>query len=66
MGIVLDKLDRAILDRIQNSDCVLLVDLKDEFQEPYHKLHYRLKTLADNGYIKLYRGRNSIKCAPLA
>lgn len=66
MGIVLDKLDRELLDRIKNSDCVLLADIRDEFQqEPYHKLRYRVRTLAANGYIKLYRGRNSVKCAPV-
>lgn len=65
MGIILDKLDRELLDRIKSSDCVLLADIKDEFQQvPYHRLHYRIQTLAANGYIKLYRGRNSVKCAP--
>jgi hypothetical protein len=66
MGIVLDKLDKELLNRIKSSDCVLLADIKDEFkQEPYHKLRYRVETLAENGYIRLYKGRNSVKCAPL-
>jgi ribosomal protein S3AE len=57
MRIVLDKLDRQLLERISDIDCVLLADIKDEFQqEPYHKLYYRIRTLADNNYIRLYRG----------
>jgi len=64
--IKLDKLDKALLDRINRSDCVLLSDIKDEFGEiPYGRLYYRIRTLADNNFIKLYSSRNSVKCAPL-
>ena len=64
--IILDRLDRLLLDRINRSDCVLLADINEEFpQESYHKLRYRVETLAANGYIKLYKGRNSVKCVPL-
>lgn len=63
--IILDRLDRQLLDRINRSDCVLLTEIRDEFsQEPYQKLWYRVETLAAHGYIKLYKGRNSVKCAP--
>lgn len=63
MSIVLDRLDRLLLDRINSSDCVPLADLNAEFEIPYHTLRYRIETLAENGYIKLYKGRNSVKCA---
>lgn len=66
MNIVLDRLDRQLLNRINRSDCVRLADIKREFsQEPYHKLRYRVETLAAQKYIRLYKGRNAIKCAPM-
>jgi hypothetical protein len=64
--IKLDKLDKALLERINRNDCVLFADIKDEFGEiPYGRLYYRIRTLADANLIRLYSSRNSVKCAPV-
>ncbi len=65
--VFLDRLDRIIKERIDKHGGIELSELRREYpnelgQVPYSTLHYRVSSLAQEGFIRVVRGRKALIC----
>jgi hypothetical protein len=65
--IFLDRLDQNIKERIDEHKEIELSELRREYpdelgQVPYSTFHYRVLSLAQEGFIRVERGRKSLIC----
>lgn len=65
--VFLDELDKLIKERIDEHGQIELSELRREYphelgQVPYSTLHYRVSSLAQEGFIRVERGRKTLIC----
>lgn len=68
--VFLDRLDQILNEKIYEHKSISLSDLQGEYldelgQIPYSTLHYRVSSLAQEGYIRLERNRRALMCISL-
>ena len=65
--VFLDRLDQIIKQRIDEHKEIELSELRHEYPDelgriPYSTIHYRVSSLAQEGFIRIERGRKALIC----
>jgi len=68
--VFLDRLDQMLKERIDEHKAIALSELQREHLDelgkiPYSTLHYRISSLAQEGFIRLARSRRALICYSL-